>query len=146
MKRVFTVLVLIASLIVSLLAWSKKDDYNPRLVTETIKEFINTNYPGARIVDAEYDDGLLKIEIFHQWKEKNVYFSKQEQWQYTEWDVRSLDLPKAVKDAIKKSEFSRFRIDDVDYIQKSSGDYYRIELERGDYDVKLSITPDGKIF
>ena len=145
MKRIFTVLVLTASLIVSLLAWSKNDDYNHRLVTETIKEFINTNYPDARIVDAEYDDGLLKIEIFHQWKEKNVYFSKQDKWQYTKWEVRSMDLPKAVKDAIKKSEFSRFRIDDVDYIQKSSGDYYRIELEKGDYDVKLSITPDGKI-
>jgi hypothetical protein len=87
----------------------------------------------------------LKIEIFHQWKEKNVYFSKQEQWQYTEWNVRSLDLPKAVKDAIKKSEFSRFRIDDVDYIQKSSGDYYKIELERRDLDVVLLITPQGVI-
>ena len=145
MKRIFTVLVLIVSLIVSLSAWSRNDDYNSRLVTDTIKEFINTNYPGARIVDAEYDDGLLKIEISHQWKEKNVYFSKQDQWQYTKWEVRSFDLPKAVKDAIKKSEFSRFRIDDVDYIQMSSCDYYRIELERGDYDVKLSITPDGKI-
>ena len=143
MKRLLSILVILTGCVVAVSAYAR-DDYNPRLITEPIKKFIKARYDNARIVEADYDDGLLKVEIVHKRKEKNVYFSKDE-WQYSEWDIRATELPRAVTEAIAKTEYSAYRIDDVNYIQKSSGDYYKVELERRDFDVVLLITPQGVI-
>lgn len=142
MKRLFLFSILLAGVIVTVSACDKNDDYNPSLITESLKSFINTSYNDARIVGADYERGFLKIEIIHEKKEKDLYFENG-QWQYTEWDVRATDLPAAVTAAIAGTEYASYRIDDADYIQKSSGDYYLIELEQGNHEVRLSITPQG---
>ena len=111
-------------------------------IKSSVKSFINTSYNDARIVGTDYERGFLKIEIIHDKKEKDLYFENG-QWQYTEWDVRATDLPAAVTAAIAGTEYASYRIDDADYIQKSSGDYYLIELEQGNHEVRLSITPQG---
>ncbi len=143
MKRLLSILVILTGCVVAVSAFAR-DDYNPRLITEPIKKFIKAKYDNARIVETDYDDGLLKVEIVHKWKEKNVYF-RNDEWQYSEWNLRATELPRTVTEAIDRTEYSRFRIDDADYIQKSTGDYYKVELERGEYDVVLLITPDGKV-
>ena len=85
MKRLFLFSILLAGVIVTVSACDKNDDYNPSLITESLKSFINTSYNDARIVGTDYERGLLKIEIIHEKKEKDLYFENG-QWQYTEWD------------------------------------------------------------
>ena len=119
---------------------------NGQMVNVEISSFIHQKYPGARIVEYDYDDGLLEVEIFHEYLEKEVYFNGRNQWVYTEWDIRPNALPQAVKDAIAASQWATFEIDDMEYVQTPQQEYYLIELESGNREVELRVKADGTIF
>lgn len=119
---------------------------NGQMVNVEISSFVHQKYPGARIVEYDYDDGLLEVEIFHEYLEKEVYFNGRNQWVYTEWDIRPNALPQAVKDAIAASQWATFEIDDMEYVQTPQQEYYLIELENGNREVELRVKADGTIF
>lgn len=121
------------------------DTGNGQLVNAAVSEFISTKYPGARIVEYDYDDGLLEVEIRHENRDKDVYFNGRTEWVRTEWDIRLSELPEAVSAAISASQWATFTIDDLEYVQTSAGDYYLVELERGKQEVELRITAEGNI-
>lgn len=118
---------------------------NGGMVSAAVSEFIARKYPGAQIMEYDYDDGLLEVEIWHDNREKDVYFNGRNEWVYTEWDIRRSELPKAVADAIASSQWATFAIDDLEYIQTPGGEYYLVELERGKQEVELRITAEGVI-
>lgn len=110
-----------------------------------IKAFIEEHYSGARILSAEYDDkGLFEVEIRHKLIIKDVYFDYKNEWVYTSWDVRPADVSDVVKNVVAQ-KYPGYRIDNADYIQRSSGDYYVLELEKGEFDADVTITVDGEI-
>ena len=114
-------------------------------VGDDVSEWIEQHYPGARITDRDYDDGYLEVEIFHDGKEKDVYFNGAGEWVWSQWDVRISELPEAVTSALSK-EYPDYRIDDAEYIQTPESEYYLIELEgRGDLEKNVRITSDGTI-
>ena len=123
------------------------DDYegNGAMVDQAVADFIATKYPGAVIREYDYDDGLLEVEILHDGREKSVFFNGAKEWVSTEWDVRRNELPAAVTDELAASQYASYRIDDIEYVQNPSGEYYALELEQGDREVKLRITADGTI-
>ena len=97
------------------------------------------------IHEYDYNDGLLEVEILHDGREKSVFFNGAKEWVSTEWDVRRNELPAAVTDALAASQYASYRIDDIEYVQNPSGEYYALELEQGDREVMLRITADGTI-
>ena len=115
------------------------------MVDTTVAEFIASKYPGAQIVEQDYDDGLLEVEIWHEGREKDVYFNGQNAWVYTEWDIRRAELPQAVTAAIATSQWASYSIDDIEYVQTPTVEYYLVELERGKQEVDLRITAEGTI-
>ena len=84
------------------------------------------------------------MEIFHDGREKNIYFNGGEEWVWSEWDVRLQELPQAVSDAVS-AQYPDYRIDDCEYTESPQGEWYRIEIERGDREIELRISPDGTI-
>lgn len=115
------------------------------MVGGSIEEFIADKYPGARILEQDWDDGYLEVEIWHDNKEKNIYFNGAGEWVRSKWDVRISELPKEVTDTLSK-EYPDYRIDDAEYIQTPESEYYLIELEgRGDLEKNVRITSDGTI-
>ena len=62
-------------------------------------------------------------------------------WVYTEWDIRRGELPATVTTALASSQWAAFEIDDLEYVQTPDLEYYLMELERGDREVELRITP-----
>ena len=95
-------------------------------------------------MDTEFDDGEFEVEIVHEGRGKDVYFSKDYNWLRTEWDVRKKELPAAVLAQLNTS-YPSWEIDDAEYVETPSGDWYKIELEKGDSEVKIRITPAGVI-
>ena len=120
------------------------EDYLPSDIESAIKAIVNDKYPGALIMDVEYDDGQIEVEIVHERRGKDVYFSIDHTWLRTEWDVRRAELPASVTSKIE-AVYPTWKIDDAEYIETPSGQWYKIELEKGDAEKEVRITPDGNI-
>ena len=110
-----------------------------------IAALIEQMYPGARIQERDWDNGYLEVEIWHDGREKDVYFNGAGEWVWTEWDVRYSELPEAVK-SVLTSGYGDYEVDDVTYVETPSGEYYLIELEgSGDRELNLRIDASGNI-
>ena len=110
-----------------------------------VAALIEQMYPGATILEKDWDDGYLEVEIWHDGREKNVYFNGAGDWVWTEWDVRRSELPDAVLNTLD-SEYPGAEIDDVKFVETPSGEFYLIELEdRRDDDITVRISPDGTL-
>lgn len=120
------------------------EDYLPADVQTVLKSLISQKYPGAVIMDTEYDDGEIEVEIVHEWRGKDVYFSKDNVWLRTEWDVRKSELPSAVMNQLNVS-YPSWEIDDAEYVETPSGAWFVIELEKGEDEVEIKLSADGVI-
>lgn len=113
-------------------------------LNDSISEFIATNYPNATIREIDNEHGLIEVEIYHENREKTLYFNGSYQWVRTEWDVRRNDLPAAVVSTLN-AQYGGYQIDDIEYVETPNGDYYEIELERGDREVTVRVAANGTI-
>ncbi len=114
-----------------------------------IKVFIAENYPGYVINDIDIIKTLteeyLEVELDHATQEDlTVFFKTDGTWFATERDYHGT-LPQAVTDYIAVN-MPEYRIDDVDFVETPTGNYYLVELEAHKMpDVHLKITADGTI-
>ncbi len=120
------------------------DEEHTGTLSKTITDFIAQKYSGAKIKESEYNKGYLEVEIYHERREKEVRFTAADKWVDTSWDVRRSELPKAVTDKLA-SAYASYEIDDIEFIQTATGDYYEIELEKNDQEITLHIRADGSI-
>lgn len=142
MKKLFSMLML--SVCFAFVACDSDDDKSIS-VNQTIRSYIENKYPGAEIRRAEHSDrGLIEVEFLHDMLLKEAYFTSDNEWEYTEWDVALSNLPKAVSDAASEA-YPDYRIDDADYYETSSGNYYKLDIEKGNYERRLIVTPEGEI-
>lgn len=120
------------------------EDNSGGMVGAGIEEQIEAMYPGARILEQDWDDGYLEVEIWHDGREKSVYFNGADEWVWSQWDVRASELPEAVTVALQ-AEYPDYRIDDAEFVETPDSEYYRIELEGRGSELDVRITPGGTI-
>ena len=114
-------------------------------INNDIRSFIEQKYEGARILYAEKEfNGEIDVEIIHDNKKKDVKFNRNNNWINTTWDVAINELPDAARESVL-NRFPDYRIDDVDYIETPSGDRYKVEMEKGEWDKTVFVTADGEI-
>lgn len=115
------------------------------IVGGKVEAFVSQQYPGAVIVEKDYDDGYLEVEIRHEGREKEVLFDGRNNWVLTRWDVSYRDLPEAVVEAFRQSDYARWEVDDIYYAETPSGEWYVFEVEddRTDRERLVRITPQG---
>ena len=135
---------LLPILFISLLAlWACDEENIP--VNNEIKSFIEQKYEGAKILYAEKDfNGETDVEIIHDNKSKEVKFNRNNNWISTTWDVAISQLPDAAKNSIL-GQYPEYRIDDADYVETPSGDHYKLEIEKGEWDKTVFVTANGEI-
>lgn len=121
------------------------DDIHPWDLPKTVQEYIALNYPSARIVESDFDHGYYDVDIIDGTDRRELIFNSDGEWVSTETDITLANIPEIVKATIASSEYSEYRIDDVDYFETPSGDYYYIELELKNKEVDVKITPDGNL-
>lgn len=117
------------------------------IVANTVDEAIQRLCPGAIVIEKDYDDGYLEVEIRHEGREKEMLFNGQNDWVLTRWDVAYRELPEAVLTAFRQSEYAQWELDGITYTQAPTGEWYVLEVEdyRTDTDRYLRITPGGEI-
>ncbi len=109
-----------------------------------IQTFIEEKYPGARILEKEYDDGLLEVEIWHENREKTVKFNGRNEWIRSEWEVRISELPQAVSDILAANGYTPDD-DDAEYAETPDSQWYEVEVKKNGEELKLYISPEGDI-
>lgn len=114
----------------------------PSNMVTAVTEFIQKNYPNARIIEIEQEKGMIEVDIIHENQSKEVLFSTNYEWISTSWEVYA--LPIKVTDAINASQYSGYVVDDAEYFETPTGNYYWIELEQGEKEVKVKINEDGQ--
>lgn len=115
----------------------------PSEMVTAATEFIQKNYPNARIIEIETEHGVIEIDIIHDNRSKEVLLGTTYEWISTSWDVYT--LPAKVTEAINASQYNGYVVDDAEYFETPAGNYYLVELEQGKNEVKIKITEEGEI-
>ena len=107
-----------------------------------IPSFIESNYPGARIVDFDRERNGYEVDIIHDGKSKELWFDTQYNWIQTSTDM-TRNIPADIRAAVE-AKYPSKRIDDCDLIETAQGEtYYLIDLDN--YNMDLRVTLDGQI-
>lgn len=120
-------------------------NYLPQVIPDAIKEYIATNYPQAKIIETDFENGRYEVDIIEGAKHKELIFDPEGEWISTETEVGKAEIPSVVISALEASEYGAYRIDDIDYFETPSGNYYLFELESGSREVHLKINLQGVI-
>lgn len=107
-----------------------------------IKEQIAQKYPDATVIETDSENGMLEIDILDNGKSKEVVFNG-DNWESTSWKVSKSEVPSTVMGTLRKSEYNKYRMDDIYFYETPVNSYYLFELEQGDSKVRLSIDPTG---
>lgn len=121
------------------------DNFQPTVVPQAITDAINEMYPGATVLEFDSEKTGFEVDILHNNIYKDVYFNTGNEWLYTEWDIKEVNLPDIIMNAYKASDYKDYRIDDIDVIENPAGTSYVLELEKGNDEVKMTISSEGKI-
>ena len=121
------------------------NEHRPSVTPSAIKELISEMYPGATILEIDTEAKGTEVDILHENIHKEVWLDTQNKWLYTEWEIRSSQVPDIVMTAFKASAYASYRIDDIHVIQKAEGLSYEFELEQGDRDITILFNEEGNL-
>lgn len=114
-------------------------------VEGAIEEFIVQRYPGAVILEKDYDDGYLEVDIRHDNVVKEVKFNGRNEWINTTWEIHYAALPEPVKQTLTKEGFGQMDVDDIEVIETESEQIYKVEIEKGPMEKTYLIDAQGNI-
>lgn len=118
---------------------------NTGTVVSDIEQFIQENYPGAVIIERDYDDGYLEVDIRHEGKEKELLFNGRNEWVRTSWEISIRELPSAVTAALS-AEGYRIDDDEAEVVETVDSFWYEVEVQRSGEEFKVFIDASGSIF
>lgn len=114
-------------------------------LNQGIKDKIALKYPKAVIVETDEENGMLEIDILDKGQSKEVLFSPQNEWVSTSWKVSKSDIPAAVNSVLDEAPYKDYRMDEAHFVETPQRSYYLVEIEKGNSESKLAITPEGEI-
>ena len=112
---------------------------------DAITNLIQERYPNATILEIDTDNQYTEVDILDNRIHKEVIFDAQEQWLYTEWEIRQTEVPAIVMNAFNASEYASYRIDDIHCVERTDGIYYAFDLELGDRDYIATFDAEGNL-
>lgn len=121
-----------------------ENPYLPDQTPNTIESQIQEMYPDAWIIETDREHNRIEVDILHGNIGKEVLFDTNGNWLQTSWDVRINNLPEAIT-AYVNANFAGYRIDDADYYETPSGNFYKIEVERGEWEQNIFLDADGNL-
>ncbi len=122
-------------------------DNNPYLPEQTptdIESMVKEMYPNAVIIETDRDNGNIEVDIIDQNIGKEVVFNSASEWIYTSWDIHPNLLPDVIKATLTAS-YSDYRVDDADFYETPTGNYYMVEVEKGNREQYVRIAENGEI-
>lgn len=120
-------------------------DFIPSPVPAAIADFIEAEYPMAQIIEVDVNRNTVEVDIVEQGIYRELLFDSNYNWMQTTTDIRLSDVPEIVMAALAASQYGTYEVDDVEYVETLTAEYYLFELEKGERDVILKINSEGVI-
>lgn len=143
-KHLFSIAILGTALLLTASAAAQKSAV-PQAVADRFKAL----YPNETVKEWELERGgtLWEAEFHREGREHEAYFSADGTWRWTEHDVRREEVPQAVWDALARTEYAGWKVDDIElHSTPAHKAVYQLELEqKGSKDVHLHFLPDGAL-
>lgn len=141
----FNLSLLLLSLSILFIATGCDNDDDRRYQPETVVQVTFRNmYPDAAQVEWEPKLGYSVAEFYDNKKEKDAWFNTDGEWLLTETDLVYADLPDEVVNAIAISEYTSWKKEDVDYLERKDMEpVYTIEVEQGNQELDLYYSVKG---
>jgi len=117
-----------------------RDIMPPELLHQKFMQDFPENYD----VEWETAANLYEVEFEIRGADYNAYYDGQANLIMYKYDIYMSDLPDLITNKVK-SDYPDYRFDDMEKILRGTEVLYKIELEKGDYDVKLLLKDDGTI-
>ena len=147
MKRVYLLAISILALF-SLSSCEKYDDYGDMMLysnADNIQASVIEIYPQARIIDMDRDRKTIEVDIIDSNNiKRDVYLDLSFRWLRTETDINRNALPAEVINRIA-SEYASWFIDSAKQVDTPQGNYYLVEIEKGERDRYIKIDATGNI-
>lgn len=100
------------------------------------------DFPNARDVEWDVADNIYEVEFEIKLKDYKAFYDNKGNLLMYSHDINKSDLPKNIKNIAEK-QYPKYRFEDIKMIHKGSDVFYKIEMERNDYDVTIILKNDG---
>lgn len=121
-------------------------DLLPSQPANNVYAWVESKYPGAGVVDVEFEDGGVEVEFIYKNIKHDALLTAGYEWIYTKKDYNrdSSVLPEAAGSYIT-TNYPDFYIDDIEYYETASkGNFFSVEIEgRHDNDMELYFDTTG---
>lgn len=124
---------------------NNEGNHIPQSTPAEVESFIKEKYPQSRIIEIEYENRRIEVDIVHDQKGKEVVFDENNQWLYTSWDIRIASLPQVVANILNDSKYAGYHIDDANFVETPQGNYYLLELEKANSEINVKVAENGVV-
>lgn len=115
--------------------------------TQELNDRLLKDFPNARDIDWEKSDVFYRADFeigrVNSKDYKAYYDMKGKLVMYKE-EISTKAIPPAVKKAIDK-KYPKYRIEDAEKIVKGKSIFYKVELEKGEMEIEMTLSSDGVI-
>lgn len=114
---------------------------------EKVKASFERMYPAATVTEWELEkNNIYEVEFLHEDVEYEADFTADGQWLSTERDLRVDEMPTAVSESLKASEWANWHIDEIEQLSiPEQKEFYEVEVEQGEEKHYLYYLPDGSL-
>jgi hypothetical protein len=112
--------------------------------TGTLHQRFRADFPDARDVEWETARDIYEVEFEIRYRDYKAYYDSRGDLLMLVKEIKRGELPAVVRNAAE-SRYPKYTFEDIDHVRRGTELFYIIEMERGDLDVKLIISPDGTL-
>jgi hypothetical protein len=115
-------------------------------VPASVVNAFKAKFPSLKAEEWEKEENYFEAEFNKDGKEYEAAFDTNGKWIETEREIKSSELPQVVKDAITKTSYKDWEVEEA--VELESPEYklaYEVEMEKGKQKISLYFTPEGKL-
>ncbi|MDW7691698.1 PepSY-like domain-containing protein [Flammeovirgaceae bacterium SG7u.111] len=114
-------------------------------VPEKVKTAFSQKFPNATNVEWEKENETeWEAEFKMDGKEYSSNFTSQGVWTETEYEIKKLELSTLAKKTLN-TEFAGYEIKEAEISETAEGKVYEIELKKGEQELQVVISTNGKL-
>lgn len=114
---------------------------NTKRIPQAVIDNFTAHYPYSIIRKWEKEKGYYIAKFFNNGEKAKAWFAGNGEWLKTETNFHRL-LPLRVVDFLAHNYFA-YEIEEKKWIETPDGNYFKLELERGDHEVTIYVMTDG---